>query len=1116
MRKTVVFLACVFVVMFSFSFPVTAESARDISERLRQDIQELYLKGPTLGSDIYELLFAAGIDSEYIPEENDFRLHSERMKFEKKLESDDQLGAYFITDPNNFLLLTGNSDYSILYDDLVWKVTDSERTRNELIIENIRSVMKYAITAYSFMQEPDSNVFTKEFNEARTEAAKKAVYYIELLMNELRNQIGKDGIFPYGYFDGLESLEISSTLQESSVVPGLITDMFKTMPDKALSETIKDRIRDYREMYSQTVISPGVLLYDFSDSLENLKKEHSQISESVFPEITNDDSDNGIVLDAIETVFVEYERYIRPYLSYYSNTNSLSVLMTKAETLLDFTENSSGIIQCLSGEKLSAMLRQMKDGITGLTLTTEYYPQPSVYRNLLEVYNGIVYNECAEKILSVEYTFSLLSDFYYHTATAIPVAFSPSELLVKQTETLLKLKTQDASETVREYAPIKSVTDEHLSDIINRLAFLSGTGAFLSRETGECFQGLYPEITDSFYEYCCEISENSLPRHRAYNLPDAFRAVMSYGSFISGHDSSFTYSQYGTGAWNNTDDALRILEEALNLAGTDAAVEEARVNNMIECSCRMFGLSSAQNKYLLTKFNTADGTDCRNELNYTEGTLKKLSEVMNTVSIYTMNSKGADSSLYSVQFTACRFMIKQTVSGLMGTEGRKQFDRYYNRLLSGEYPDSFFENDVTVPVFSLYAFTVQSLRNIDSDTNIFSESNIEEAYIKPLSDSYNGVHLSGSYAKDIFDSVSAWYHTASEILSEYRNCGRILTNISSYDACELIENLKNAPDMLHNNTSQAVAIYRANKLDGVIDTAGAKDINSYSDFRTPYFNTIWKIFTEAYADSVSVRYDKTSSKDDVDYAEKRLSEALNAINDIETELYFDIVTSKDLNEAIKQAQSLLRRYDVDDGSDEIDDLKIILRRAESYSNNSAQLSASVLKDCIIKLRNAISALKEIAFLDENVSREISILTNGIENAEYYSTSFYEKYLSALAEAIAVAQNPDSRVSDCKKAVSRLESEIGNLRGHLAEDQLSDNTSGIFVQVQITYTKALDRQKKYLLTANPDSMERWEQALKNLGDALSSKASDTDLLNLVVELERAASYITIENSPTGDD
>ena len=309
-----------------------------------------------------------------------------------------------------------------------------------------------------------------------------------------------------------------------------------------------------------------------------------------------------------------------------------------------------------------------------------------------------------------------------------------------------------------------------------------------------------------------------------------------------------------------------------------------------------------------------------------------------------------------------------------------------------------------------------------------------------------------------------------------------------------------------------IASYKATALDALIDKARSRTIDQ-SD-TTPYYRYICDLFAKAYTNAFNVSRISTVPTADIDEAASNLSKLLALIDDYEKHVSDNLITVKDFDQKISEAQALLDRYDISEPNMFITDLEKAVADAKAeYAARLTTFTAEDLKLEIKKLDNAILQAKNSLIIDELMKKEIAKITASVKSSSNYTAQSWDEYSRALGTAELAAARDTEKVSVCSACLEDLKNAAAKLEiaaeEPTAEEQTEEETQpepvnepeqtesvedAFLKQANEIYTKSVSELADYTLSANANAEKTaaWGAALSRLKADIDAKKSQQEL------------------------
>ena len=664
---------------------------------------------------------------------------------------------------------------------------------------------------------------------------------------------------------------------------------------------------------------------------------------------------------------------------------------------------------------------------------------------------------------------------------------------------------------------------------------------------------------------------------RIFDLDTLFNAAAEFYAYKNGTSSGYLNSEKTLSVaefkdyLSDSNTLYEILKKAIPLIEKDASVYSLSVNYKVQNVAEYWKLSKDPSTgiySIVSDATAADGINHINPYNYKTGALTNMTREANNTFI-TLNNGSTPAKVFIAdeKFT-------NTVRDLLSSYGSEMLDSfeeavsaqsfsYYGKdsmayeifrtmlLSKGISIDRYITLDTNgrvpenEPVYKYFAFTVSAVSG-DSERAVndysFEDNRLMENLITPLDVIIrNRVDYIGNYDDVFAERITGFMNTAQMLVASVNADSReVGYEITVQDAEELHSALGEVNFTLANHTLAYIASHKASTLDALIDRAKAKTIDQ-SD-TTPYYMLLWDRFQRAYDKTLSVNFNKTIPVTDIDEIAETLSKLFSAIEEYEKAVQGNMITLKDLETRISEAELLFARYDIETPNTYFSDLKKAIEDAKTeYSERLSTFTAEDLRYEVKKLETAMTQARNSVIVDELMKNEIAKLTVSVKSYSDYTQESWDAYSAALQRANLAAANGTEKVSVCNERMEALRAAVSGLMANVEEpedekpeepeneqnpepaepepdnsDTEPDNKE-FFDQANAFYEKSVKELAEYTLSsnANKEKIEAWSVALSGLKAAIDEGKDQETVVSSIISLQ-LTKEMKIENPETIDD
>ena len=660
---------------------------------------------------------------------------------------------------------------------------------------------------------------------------------------------------------------------------------------------------------------------------------------------------------------------------------------------------------------------------------------------------------------------------------------------------------------------------------------------------------------------------------RVFALDRVFNAGAEYCAYKKGDSYGYLTSEetvelYGFYEYlSDKENVLELLKKAVAATERDNTVYGYGVRYEAQNAAELWRLTRDGNSGLyitVTPPASADGADPSNYANYRAGAFSKMISALND----TLTALNDGSSSAKLFVAAERF--SSFAKELLSDYGKERYEVFKDGI-SAQSQQYFGSSDMAYEMFKslldgkgaalknlivldqngkipaseagyrYFAFTVSAASQDETHAaNLYSfaDDRIITNLISPLEVILaNRITYTGSYSSDFAEKTTKELDTAQLLVSSVDRLSKTVGyEITVPEAEELLATLSQVSFTRSKYTVANIASYKATALDALIDKARSKTIDQ-SD-TTPYYRYICDLFSRAYTDAFNVSRISTIPTADIDEAANNLSMLLALIEDYEKHVGDSLITVKDFDQKISEAQTLLDRYDISEPNTFITDLEKAVADAKAeYAAKLTTFTAEDLKLEIKKLDNAILQVKNSLIIDELMKKEIAKITASVKSSSNYTAQSWDEYSRALGTAELAAARDTEKVSVCNSCLEALKDAVAKLEiakeETTAEEQTGEtqpepesepeteqtetSEDAFLKQANDIYAKSVAELAEYTLSANANAEKTaaWSAAISRLKGDIDAKKSQQELLSDIIAVQLAKN-LQIENPETIDE
>ena len=602
----------------------------------------------------------------------------------------------------------------------------------------------------------------------------------------------------------------------------------------------------------------------------------------------------------------------------------------------------------------------------------------------------------------------------------------------------------------------------------------------------------------------------------------------------------------------------------------------------VENIADIWGLSKnpSSGYYFVASAKTeADGTDITNVFNYKSNAFTALTENINKLMSEIQKSDFSDKAAAKILIAAEK--MDSSVKNLLSDYGADCYNKFLYDLF-GKASSYYGKEDLAYEMFKTlvtkdgieldkyivldsngqvsssevvykyFAFTVSAVSKDFTRTNnmySFDGNKVMKNLITPLDVILkNRAVYIGNYARDKAEEIENDMNTAQLLVStvntQIQNIGH---EITVGDAEKLLAKLSEINFTLPNYSLSYIASFKASTLDAIIDKAKAKTIDQADT--TPYYKLICDRFQSAYSNALEVSYNKTVPTQTVKEAAEILEKSLELIEKYEKSISASIITVKDLETKITEAEYLLLRYDIDTPNSFVTLLESSIAAAKkTYSEKISTFTADELKYEVKMLDTAMTQAENAMPVGKVMKTEISKITVSVKDSSEYTADTWATYANAISKANLAAASSTEKASSCVSLIEELRTAVALLKPaneQPEEDQPEqeeptdqedqpeqqpvetptepekpeENSDMVefFNQANDIYVKSVTELAEYSITskANAEKIAIWTAALDNLKTAIDEKKDEATIVSCIVAIQLAKDT-QIENPETNDN
>ncbi len=773
------------------------------------------------------------------------------------------------------------------------------------------------------------------------------------------------------------------------------------------------------------------------------------------------------------------------------------------------------------------------------------------------------YSANAAKITTDPFTFTLIPSKSLYAGLIDETRAYACALAAEVAKTVPVLR----SETEREILPIE--------EFINSYSFIFGTSVPpVCPATGKAYAVSFTPSSKAILKKILASAwkVDNVDDARIFSADKIFNAAEEYCDYKKGNSyafltSSSTADLYGYSDFlSDTENMLDVLKKSVRMTERDMAVYAFEVQYEARNTADIFRLTpdTSSGLYITDVSATVpDGIDPANRANYKSGAFTTMILCCNdAITAINENASSAKSFVAAERFY-------HAVSELLNGQGRECFNSFvsgtetqakqyygssdiayemFRSILDGK--GSALKNRIVLdsngmvaspePGYKYFAFTVSAASADEtraSNSYSFDGDRITANLITPLEVIVaNRATYTGNYSRDFAEKTNADFDRAQLLVASVdRQTKTVGYEITVPEAEELLETLSQVNFTLSRYTLSYIASYKATALDALADKAKSKTIDQTD--ATPYYKLLCELFRQAYSDALNVSYDKTVPTADIDYAAENLSKLLAAIEEYEKPGRDNLVTVKNLDQKISEAQALYDRYDLSEPNMFVTDLGTAVADAKAiYAAKLSTFTAEDLKYEIKKLDAAILQAKNSLIIDDLMKKEIDKIAASVKSSSAYTAESWDRYSRALGTAELAAAKDTEKVSVCVAQLNALKEAAAQLTEFVEETQpeieqedkpeetqpeqqeTADDASDAFLkQANDIYAKSVSELAEYTLSskANAEKIAAWTAALSHLKEDLDAGKAQQILLSDIIAVQLAKD-IQIANPETNDN
>ena len=965
------------------------------------------------------------------------------------------------------------------------------------------------------------------------------------------------GVLYYDFLTSFENARISyyelcSAVLKSEVTNPNITDKAKAyLKLKSLEDIFSEYFLPYADAYSA----------EFSA----IKINYITIKNLIYFIADNPYFLNSVSAESMQTLIDNF-------------TQSVSRLSPKTECALTSTvydekeyeifkiktylESLEGIV-CEENEKAYLKLKNVLDKIGNISASGVTVTVPKT----------VFYGVNGETVECEEFTFSFVPSADLYLGLVNEAKHFCGELGRMMSEQIPEV----ISETEKEAGKIK--------DFVNSYSFILGihspiidsaTGMITAVQAEESAKALLKKTL------CYAWGEDEISDEKIFDIENVFNAATEYFAYKTGKTSDFlnsektvefsSFKEY----LNDTDVIYGLLLNSVSMLEKDISKYCFALQYTVENIAGIWGLSKnpSSGLYFNASAKTAaDGTDPANAFNYKTNAFSVLTESINKL-ISEISKLGTSDKASSKIFIAAEKM-NVAINNLLSDYGQNCYSSYnydltskcsayygkddlayemFKTLVSSDgiklnryiILDSNGQVSASEVVYKYFAFTVSAVSKDSTRENnmySFSGNKVITNLITPLDVILKNRDVySGNYARDKAEEIENNMNIAqllvSSVNTQIQNIGY---EITVGDAEKLLAKLSEINFTLSNFSLSYIASYKASTLDAIIDKAKAKTIDQTNT--TPYYKLICDRFQTAYSNALNVSYDKTVPTQTVSEAAEILEKAMNLLEEYEKAIAVSIITVKDLETKITEAESLFARYDIDTPNSFISNLSATIDAAKkTYSEKLSTFTADELKYEVKLLETAIVQAENSMPVGNVLKTEISKITTAVKGATEYTADSWAAYANAVSKANLAASSSIEKVSVCNSLLDELRIAVTQLTpvSEQTEEPTPDEqtpeeetpvetpaepeepvedsyTIEFLKQANEIYVKSVTELAEYSISsrANAEKIAVWTVALDNLKVAIEEKKDEATVVSCIVAIQLAKDT-QIENPETNDN
>jgi len=1118
-------------------------------ETLRANIAMLYVKGPAISSEAVKKMRIDGIPSEYDYEGGDYKIFTDRLKFEAYLASVDPYDDYFFTDKTSFINLFGG-DVTFIDGYKWYKSASSAGVNNEdsLIKYNLSNLVMYASDVYAFCTGAN-DVFPENLDSNMITIVIEANENITKVINALKAQIGSDSNKPnnykgeylreypseakgvYPYLDK-EFTSNSQNKYKSSLLGYIDSSAYTkktyTYAEVKANSASADALAAFEAVYNtyKAKSDAGRLYYDYLQDIESVNEAYAKLCDSL---VSSSASSVDLTLKATAynklKAYVEFfDKWIVPNIDDYPTAvNILLDNITTAKYVVGFVRDEACFLNSIlltGNTSLSSLVSQIEGDISSISSLSGSISSNDITGNIDDVTE---INKFIAEINGISDS-KYLAEFTNLCDNANRISDIEASSFVYPAETFVSFngKTIETPSVTVSFSLIKSayeslieVSKYEVTDLLFKLIF--NTPYRLCSEYWNSTFDSTEDVDEAYIFY-------SLKQYYSYfflgnflsgneGLSEQFKAVFRkingtnnmvdvdrfFKAFVGDEDTKIDEYIVTIIPYFDDENVYQTLfETALSISEFDTNTYLGYLKTIANSVLSFFNLSSATSQ-------AADGKSPDNDKNYQSDVLSGLFESCSLINDLT--------SISNIEMVIYKDLLDRFVKAALSDEGYQGYEKYCKDVFDGK--NSSIASYITNNINSFNFLISARAANADDE---YAYSKLDSKLISPLKEIVAKFDKT-NYTSDDIIKANNIINTINESNNEltWQYCINVLNNLNS---CY---------------TAISTAVSGLNQK-----LIAAQALTKDSAKTTPYYSMLFNARDIAVSNAKELLNSENVTLNQVEYALENLNLVVDAITTYTKPSEKESVSADKLKAKIAEAQILLNRCE-NITSAAITALSTALTNANaSYNANKDSFTETQLNNEVSQLNTAILNVRSSELLDSTLSLAIENATKNVGNSADYTEDTWKEYTNALTAANELAANEASKLEDCQKAFDTLKVAVDKLEktetakaedgqpeqknetetsGNSSQNEsASSSKSSYLSDAQSFFDNAMAEFMQYMLSnkANNEKVTVWKDSLQRLKSAIDAKASETVIVENIVAVQLAKSYLPVSNPDTSDD